>query len=71
MKPVASKPDTITRSELARLAFCNSKRLPLAVNDGGMRKEWVGIGWIDCGSPHGDETRLVDSPPKFSAKTSG
>ena len=50
---------TITRSELAQLTFCNSKRLSLAVNDGGVRKEWVGIGWIEDGKPHGDEVLVI------------
>lgn len=58
-KVCSSKQKTITRSELARLAFCNSKKLPLAVNDNGVRKEWVGVGWIENGEPHGDEALVV------------
>jgi len=53
------KQKTITRSELTRLTLCNSKRLSLAVNDGGVRKEWVGIGWIEDGKPHGDEVLVI------------
>ena len=55
----------ITRSELARLIVSNSKKVPLAVNDSGVRKEWVGIGWIEDGKPHGDEVVLIDDPPKL------
>ena len=51
---------TITRSELARLTFCNSKKIPLAVNDGDVRKEWVGIGWIVSGKPRGNEVLVID-----------
>jgi hypothetical protein len=40
---------TITRSELARLSFCNSKKLPKKVNVDGHCREWVGIGWVDVG----------------------
>lgn len=40
---------TIKRSELVRLAFCNSDKLPRAVNVGGRLKRWVGIGWVDEG----------------------
>lgn len=57
---LGSKRKTISRSELARLAFCNSKKLPLAVNDGGVRKEWVGIGWIAGGNLRGDEVFVID-----------
>jgi len=55
----------ITRGELERLAFCGSKKLPLAVIDGGIRKEWVGIGWIEGGKPRGDEVRVIDGPPEL------
>ena len=57
-----SKRTTITRFELARLSFCNSKNLPLAVNDNGVRKEWVGIGWIEVGKPRGNEVLVIDVP---------
>lgn len=50
----------ITRAKLARLAFTNSPKLPQAVVINGSRKEWVGIGWIDCGTPRGDEVLVVD-----------
>jgi len=59
---------TISRSELERLTFCNSKKLPLAVIDGGVRKEWVGIGWIDDGKPHGDEVLIIDDSPKLTGR---
>jgi len=51
---------TIARSKLAVLSACNSKKLPLAVNDYGVRREWVGIGWIDVGKARGDEVVVVD-----------
>jgi hypothetical protein len=51
---------TIKREELARLAFCNSKRLPQVIEDDGCRLQWVGIGWVNEGEPHGDETLVVD-----------
>lgn len=42
---------TITPEKLRRLAFCNSKKLPvrIIVTENGERrvKQWVGIGWID------------------------
>lgn len=55
------KPKTITKSELARLAFCNSDKLPQAiVVPKPRRMEWVGIGWIDVGPPRGDETVVIE-----------
>lgn len=39
---------TITFSELRRLSVVNSKKLPQHVNVGGIRRQWVGIGWIEC-----------------------
>lgn len=56
----SAKQRTITRSQLSRLSICNSKKLPLSVNDGGLRKEWVGIGWIETGEPHGDEVLVIE-----------
>ena len=55
---------TITKSELGRLAFCNSSKLPRAVNINGTRYEWVGIGWINTGKPNGKETKVVDRKKK-------
>lgn len=51
---------TIKRNELARLAFCNSPKLPQVVNDNGQRKQWVGIGWVVEGPATGGETKVVD-----------
>ena len=68
VKVLGSEQKTITRSELERLTFCNSKKLPPAVNDGGVRKEWVGIGWIEGGKPHGDEVRVIDDAPKLTGR---
>ena len=53
MKPTKKKKTrrfSITRSELGRLAFCNSVRYPKMVNDNGVRKEWVGIGGVNVGT---------------------
>ena len=50
----------ISRSELVRLSICNSEQLPQLINDQGIRKRWVGIGWCDEGPPKGDEVILVD-----------
>lgn len=50
----------IERSKLARLAFCNSRRMPQVVNDGGRRKRWVGIGWIDEGPATGRECLVIE-----------
>jgi hypothetical protein len=51
---------TIKRNELCRLAFCNSKNLPNIVEVDGKRKQWVGIGWVDCGEPRGTEILVVN-----------
>ena len=50
----------ITRSELARLSFCNSTKLPLVVNLDDKRMRWVGIGWVDEGKPTGREVKVID-----------
>ena len=51
----------IQRGELARLSFINSPRLPQIVNDNGILKEWVGIGWIDLDKkPHGNTIKVID-----------
>jgi hypothetical protein len=52
--------ETITRAELSRLAFCNSDRLPQVVEMDNQRFQWVGIGWVNEGSPRGDEVLVVD-----------
>src|SRR4051794_35021966 len=66
IKVIRPEHKAITRSELARLASCNSKKLPSAVNDDGVRKEWVGVGWIEGGKPHGDEVHVINEPPKWA-----
>lgn len=68
VKVLGSEQKTISRSELARLTFCNSKKLPQVVNDGGVRKEWVGLGWIEGGKPRGDEVRVIDESPKLEGR---
>lgn len=51
----------IAREELARLAFVNARRMPQVVNDGGRRKRWVGIGWVDEGEATGRECRIIEA----------
>lgn len=52
---------TITREKLYRLSFINSKHLPRKVNDNGVLKEWVGIGWIELDQkPTKRHVRLID-----------
>ncbi len=51
---------TIKRDELARRSFCNSPRMPQVVNDNGLRKQWVGIGWVTEGPAKGNEVRVLD-----------
>ena len=51
---------TITLHELNRLAWCNSKKLPQTVNIGGVRHQWVGIGWVAEGDPDGTEIVVVE-----------
>lgn len=56
MRKVKAK--TISLSELTRLAFTNSPKLPRVVNHNGRRKAWVGIGWVDEGSATGKEVKV-------------
>ena len=51
---------TIKRTELMRMAFCNSSKLPRKVNIDGRAKQWVGIGWIDIGPVRRWLTTVVD-----------
>ena len=50
----------IAFSELRRLEFANSKRLPQTININGERHQWVGIGWVNEGELHGDEVLVID-----------
>lgn len=50
----------ILRSELRRLAFLNSEKVPETVNDGGRSKRWVGIGWIDEGEATPSDTLILE-----------
>jgi len=63
-------PKTITSEALARLAFCNSPKLPhVIVVLKPRRMQWVGIGWIDCGEPKGDEVVVIeDGATKIQGK---
>jgi hypothetical protein len=54
------KRKTISARTLQLLSFCNSKKLPRAVVMGGVRHEWVGIGWVPVGKPTGREVVVVD-----------
>jgi hypothetical protein len=60
--PTKKKPKrkTISRVELHRLQFCNSKRLPQVVEMDGHRFQWVGIGWVNEGVPEGNETLVTE-----------
>ena len=55
------KRKTIKFSELERLSFCNSKKLPQVVAALGRKMEWVGIGWIDTGEADGTEVLVLDN----------
>lgn len=50
----------IARDELVRLQGCSSERMPRVINDRGLRKQYVGIGWVTEGAAKGDETLVVD-----------
>lgn len=54
-----NKRTEITYDELKMLSFSNSKDLPSVINDGGRRKRWVGIGWVDEGEATGTEVKLI------------
>lgn len=58
--PRKPKQKTITRSELQRLSFANSPDLAAAIELGGKRREWVGIGWIECDELEGDEVLVIE-----------
>lgn len=50
----------ITTLELAKLTYLESDDIPKAVVVLKPRRmEWVGIGWIDCGPPRGDEVVVL------------
>lgn len=52
-----AKPQTISAKELRLLSATNSPRLPRFINDKGIRKEWVGIGWVSLdGKPELSDT---------------
>lgn len=57
--PISAK--RISTLELAKLAYLDSDDIPKAVVVMKPRRmEWVGIGWIDCGEPRGDEVVVLD-----------
>lgn len=51
---------TIDSAELSnsRMVAGNERRIRKVIVDGTVR-EWVGIGWIDCGKPTRDQTRRL------------
>jgi hypothetical protein len=52
---------TITYSELKRLSFINSKKLPKKVVIGKTVHEWVGIGWIPIPEkPNKNHTKVIE-----------
>jgi len=51
---------TVKRDALVRMAAINSRDLPHLIEDGGRRKRWVGIGWVDEGPADGTEVLVVD-----------
>lgn len=51
---------TVKRSVLVRMAAINSRDLPHLIDDGGRRKRWFGIGWVDEGPADGTEVLVVD-----------
>lgn len=62
MRPLFERPKkatTITVERLAWLSMCNSRLLPKVVNDEGVRKRWVGIGWVAEGPATGREVKVV------------
>lgn len=60
------KAKTVDRDDLIRMCQMNSKKLPIHVNDGGVRKTWVGIGWVSEGAPRGDEPLVTDNKKRRS-----
>ena len=50
----------IARDELIKLTVTNSPDIPHVVNDGGIRKRWVGIGWVPEGEARGTEVEVID-----------
>jgi hypothetical protein len=54
-----AKPNTILLSRLRDLAFLNAKSMPKVISMGGVRKQWVGIGWVDEGPADGTETLVL------------
>lgn len=63
MKTEPTSLHTIERPTLARMAFCNSPKMPQVVDDHGQRRRWVGIGWITEGPADGtEEARVIERP---------
>lgn len=55
-----AKKKTMKLSKVQRMAFLNSPKLPQVISHHGIRKRWVGIGWVDEGKPTGKEVVVVD-----------
>jgi len=51
---------TVNRSDLSKMSFVNSDKMPQVIEDNGCRYQWVGIGWVNEGDPTGRETLVVE-----------
>lgn len=51
------------------MAEFNDPDIPLAINHKGLRKQWVGIGWVTEGAPKGDEVLVVERERQPISKT--
>lgn len=53
----------ILRATAARLSVVNSDDLPSYLVEEGARKQWVGIGWIECReAPQPNDYHIADDP---------
>jgi hypothetical protein len=59
LRKAQKKVKGITRDRLARMSVANSSDMPQEVNDHGVLRKWVGIGWIDIGKPTGKEPKVI------------
>ncbi len=72
IKKTKSGRKIISRSELVRLSFCNSNKIPNPCVIEGVVKDWVGIGWIDIGrKPTKSDVYMVedDNYARLTKKT--
>lgn len=59
-KPAKKSRPTVTFRELRRMTVCGSPNLPEFVEADGVRKHWVGFGWVDHGPALGNEVLVVE-----------